>query len=322
MISFFKGDKFLEGFNNHFLEEINSTLPYYGPLMYIWTRALRSKYILEIGIEQGYTSYQFAVAAKKNNGRYYGIDIEKGWIDKFSPIIKKENLPAQLFIRDSKEIKDLSELNIEKVDFAFLDGEHSTEAVLHEVDLIYPKLSSGGWGYIFIHDIVDMGNAGAWLNLIKDNRFEALGLNANYGLGILRKKEGLDYKQNADKWEIKSLTMSIKDFLTDMSVRNKYKKIIAVRAPKSLLQYISKNAYLKVNEPVPFTPINKVDIIYIEDAKANEIRQYKNFVREGGMIVGNGYKEGSEVLKAVKANFDWINTLLSEDGDKIWWRYL
>jgi len=194
MLKFFEKDKFLSGFNNHFLNEVNATLPYYGPLIYLWARLHGSKNILEIGIERGYTSYYLAQAAKLNNGMYYGIEKDIEWCKKFEKVLKKEQLPYKIINEDTKKIENLKDFGIEKIDIAFLDGEHSTEAVSHEIDLIYPLLADNGWGFIFIHDIIDMGNAGIWFKLKSDKRFETLGLNPNYGLGIVRKIESLNYE--------------------------------------------------------------------------------------------------------------------------------
>ena len=253
MLKFFEKDPFLKGFNNHFLGEINSTLPYYGPLMYVILRAMDSKNILEVGIEQGYTSYQLAYAAKMNGGMYYGIDIDKEWCDKIEREFQKEGLPHKIFNLDTKKVKSLKDLGIERIDFAFLDGEHTTEAVLHEIELIYPLLASAGWGYIVLHDIVDMGNAGAWLKLKNDKRFETLGFNANYGLGIARKLEGLDYEGIARKWEVKSHFMLKYEFLADMINRNDYKTIVEIgvnegETTKYLLGHCKLDTYILVDK--------------------------------------------------------------------------
>jgi len=246
MLDFFKNDKFLSGFDNHFLNEINATLPYYGPLLYLWARLHNSKNILEVGIERGYTSYYLAQAAKLNNGIYYGIDKDIEWCEKIERILKQENLPHKIINKDTKEIRSLKEFGIERIDIAFLDGEHSTEAVSHEIELIYPLLSSDGWGFIFIHDIIDTGNAGIWLKLKGDKRFESLGLNPNYGLGILRKIEGVNYEVVAKKYEIKSLYMPRYEFLADMINRNGYKRIVEVGVDKGeTTKYLLEHCDLK-----------------------------------------------------------------------------
>jgi len=203
MINFWEKDKLLAGFNNHFLNEINATLPDYPLLMYTFIRANSHKNILEVGLEQGYSAFYFAYAAKMNGGKYYGIDINERYCEIIDKELTKADLPHEIICADTKKMEKIDFM--ENINFAFLDGEHTTEAVSHEVELIYPLLTHDGWGYIFIHDIVDMGNAGAWWKLKNDKRFETLGLNPNYGLGIARKMEGLDYEDVARRCEIKHL---------------------------------------------------------------------------------------------------------------------
>jgi len=201
MIESWKEDKLLSGFSNHFLSEPNATLPYYAPLMYIWIMAHKHKKILEVGVAEGYSSYYFAYAAKKNEGMYYGIDILPDRCEKVDKALTEADFPHKIICADTRKMEKID--FTDRIDLAFLDGEHSTETVSREIEMIYPLLDVQGRGYIFIHDIVDMGNAGIWLKLKNDKRFETLGMEPNYGLGIARKMEGLDYEENARKFETK-----------------------------------------------------------------------------------------------------------------------
>ncbi len=197
MLNFFDNDPLLTGFNTHYLDEINATIPWYPLLMYMFCRILGSKNIVEVGIAEGYSTFYLAHAAKINEGMYYGIDIRKKWCQEADEHLTSFDLPHQIFHKDTKLIDKID--FTDRIDIAFLDGEHNTEAVQHEIDLIYPLLHDRGWGYIFIHDIIDPGNADIWYKLQSDSRFEKIGFNPNYGLGILRKLEGLDYKDIADR---------------------------------------------------------------------------------------------------------------------------
>jgi hypothetical protein len=76
---------------------------------------------------------------------------------------------------------------------------------MHEIELVYPLLKDRGFGFIFLHDIVDMGVSGAWWKLKNDPRFESIGLEANYGLDILRKLENVRYEEKAKLFEVKHL---------------------------------------------------------------------------------------------------------------------
>lgn len=193
-------DLFVEGFGNHFDPEMNSTLPYYPMLMYSFIYALGLMHVLEVGTLRGYTSYYLARAANVNGGHYYGVDIHKPYCDKVRAGLDSFKLPNTVICADTRKMERIDFTN--RIDFAFLDGEHNTETVLHEVELIYPLLSTGGTGFIFIHDIVDQGNSDAWWKLKNDPRFEGIGLTANCGLGMLRKMEGMDYKLLAEKFGI------------------------------------------------------------------------------------------------------------------------
>ncbi len=134
---------------------------------------------------------------------FYGIEILQTMCERVDKMLTEADLPHQSICADTKDLKKLD--FTDSLDIAFLDGEHTTDAVLHEVELIYPLLKEKGFGFIFIHDICDMGNSGAWLKLTQDPRFESIGLEANYGLGILRKLEGVRYEEKAQRFEKKHL---------------------------------------------------------------------------------------------------------------------
>ncbi len=192
-------DLLAEGFLDHFTE-VNTTLPYYPILMYSWIYACGLQNILEIGTLRGFTSYYLARAAKVNKGHFYGVDIHQPYCDMTKAGLDKFELPNTIVCADTKTMTKLE--FAPRIDFAFLDGEHTTEAVLHEVELIYPLMPDNGTAFIFIHDIVDQGNSDVWWKLKRDPRFEGVGLNNNYGLGILRKLQGVDYEGLAKRFGI------------------------------------------------------------------------------------------------------------------------
>ena len=191
-------DLLAEGFIDHFNQAINCTIPHYPMMMYCFIYALGLRHILEIGVAQGWTSYYLARAAHHNGGHFYGIDIDESYCQMVRDGLDSKKLPHTIVSADTKDLEKLD--FIPQLDFAFLDGEHSTEAVLHEVEMIYPLLGENGTGFIFIHDIIDAGNSDAWWKLKNDSRFEGIGMNANYGLGILRKMKGMDYEELAKKY--------------------------------------------------------------------------------------------------------------------------
>jgi len=181
----------------HYLDEMNATCCYYPILVYLFSKFTEVGNILEIGMERGYGAYYLARAAKEKGGMYYGIDIEQDYCDKIDKLLTDADLPHKIICADTKKMEKID--FVDRIDLAFIDGEHTTTAVMHEVEMIYPLMPSGGWGYIFLHDIVDGGVADAWWKLKNDDRFETMGTNQNYGLGIARKIEGIDYEAIAKR---------------------------------------------------------------------------------------------------------------------------
>lgn len=362
MIESWKEDKLLTGFSNHFMNEANSTLPYFPPLMYIFMMANSHQNILEIGIERGYAAYYFAYAAKMNGGMYYGIDINPESCEKIDKELTKADLPHKIICADTKKIEKIDFMD--KIDFAFLDGEHTTEAIDHEIELIYPLLNSGGWGYIFIHDIIDMGNAGAWLKLKGDKRFETLGLNPNYGLGIARKMEGVDYEDTAKKFEVKTTVAPRYETLKDLINRNKYKNIVEIGvngdetieyllehcdlnqytlvdvSPNQLKEKKTDGKFVKISQTTSFEVSKEyedesLDLVYIDgsaqfDSVCEDISVWRPKIRKGGMICGHDYlrledTEKSQVKSAVTKMIGFVNLISDETsgGDRcVWWQYI
>ena len=183
----------MEGFDRlpPWLWEPNSTCWWQVPLIYMMGIASGARFIVEIGVDQGYGAWHFAQLAKLNNGQYLGIDIEPVWkrdwpsLPSMDRYFESNRLPAKFLQADSKTLK---ELPIERVDLAFVDGEHTKEAVLHEVNtLLYPKTQKNGTTYICMHDIEDFdGVREAWEGFERDDRFQAIKFHNNHGLGILR----------------------------------------------------------------------------------------------------------------------------------------
>jgi predicted O-methyltransferase YrrM len=201
MIDFFKDEKFLSGFAEHPSNDCNFTCTYFPLLIYLFAKIHCSKNILEIGSAEGYSSYYLAEIAKENDGMYYGIDINPGLVDRVDKMLG--DLPHKMICADTHKMEKID--FTDSLDIVWIDGEHTTKAVMHEIELVYPLLKDRGFGFIFLHDIVDMGVSGAWLQLKNDPRFESIGLEANYGLGILRKLENVRYQEKADMFAVDHL---------------------------------------------------------------------------------------------------------------------
>jgi predicted O-methyltransferase YrrM len=192
-------------------DSINSTTPFYGPMLYTIARAIGAHNVLEIGVAQAWSSGFMAWAVKENNsrfaanGRFYAIDID----DKSE--IQKEfdaaGLPAT-FIHHPKGSVDFLENQKgwppEFFDLIFIDGLHQNEYVEREIELVYPLLKGNGDGYLALHDVYAFLEK-LWPKVIvrrghdKDGEsmlaFEHIRFLNNYGFGLLRKMEGYDRKK-------------------------------------------------------------------------------------------------------------------------------
>lgn len=199
MINFFTRHRFLKSFNEHMphMWQPNCTDVYHPPFVYFLAAYYGFKNILEIGQAEGYGSYYLAVAAMENGGTFLAIDIQDTWERPHEPFgyslkryFEGEMLPARFIQADTKlmgSIPNHADGGLDVIDLAYIDGEHKTETILHEVyDLILPKTRGGGWSYICLDDVVDQGAQDAWSVLKKDPRFECLGFHPNGGFGIAR----------------------------------------------------------------------------------------------------------------------------------------
>lgn len=115
--------------------------------------------IVEIGSWCGKSITIIATGALKNgfNNKIYSIDPfltskdePNGKYETFISNLKKNKLDDK--ITHLKEKSQLAGLNFkENIEFIFIDGFHTYDAVKKDFDLFYPKIIEGG--YIAIHDI-------------------------------------------------------------------------------------------------------------------------------------------------------------------------
>jgi len=182
---------------------INSTITYFGPMLYFITRALGCEQVLEIGHAEGYTSYYLAHAVKDNAIRfgmkgnmYYGMDIVQ--TELMREKMAKEGLPATIINMDSIKLTSETFKDI-TFDLIFQDGAHDTEHVLHEIDVLYPQLKGEGKGYLIFHDCYGPSEDGfkKLQELIKQGKYnlEFVRIFSVYGIAIMRKMDGFDDKK-------------------------------------------------------------------------------------------------------------------------------
>lgn len=193
MITFWNRYRFMQGFNElpPWFYQPNMTDWYAPPLIYMLACIYGHKDIVEIGVAECYGMWHLANAARQNGGRYLGVDIENVWARVMEPygtpisrFMEGEMLPITFLQGDTKKMTDLP---IDNIDLAFIDGEHTTEAIIHEVyNLILPKMKKDGFRYICFDDVIDQGAQEAWKMIKADPRFECLTILPNGGFGIAR----------------------------------------------------------------------------------------------------------------------------------------
>jgi hypothetical protein len=188
--------------NNHRLHFtlVNSTIPFFSPMLYYFVRQIGAEQILEIGTAEGHSSFYLAHGVKDNATRfnmqgnhYYGIDIVQ--TESTRERLEKEGLPVTILNKDSMTLDSNTFPNI-VFDMIFQDGCHDEEHVLYEFNAMWGQLKGKGDGYWIAHDCYGPAEEGCrkLIQKIKDEKIDAefIRLTGMYGLLIIRKLEGLD----------------------------------------------------------------------------------------------------------------------------------
>ena len=154
----------LELLQSTHITNINSTISFFGPMIFFLIRALGCEQVLEIGHAEGYTAYYMAHAIKDNgvrfgmkNNRYYGIDIVQ--TETTREKLEKAELPVTILNLDSMKLTSETFKGI-PFDLIFQDGSHKTDHILHEFDTLWPQLKDKGKGYFIQHDVYGPGEEG------------------------------------------------------------------------------------------------------------------------------------------------------------------
>lgn len=163
---------------------------------------LNPKVVVEIGTKNGGT---FMIWNEVTSAKTISIDlvegihggVSKGKTDSRNAKFKSMYGDRCTFIsgnsHDQKTYDILLEtLNGEKIDFLFIDGDHTYEGVKRDYEMYSPLVNSGG--YIAFHDINDTERhrslnvyVGKLWNELKGEKFE-YNVNANWaGIGVIKK---------------------------------------------------------------------------------------------------------------------------------------
>jgi len=197
---------------NHIDTVINHSTPYYGPMLYWLVRSIGARFVVEIGVCKGWTSYFLAAGVKDNlnragldktmeeidrNGHYYGVDIS-GALPELEAKLRAKNLPVTMIQKDSYYLTP-SDFKTQSFHLVFIDGWHSRQHLLKEFEIMYPLVVKGGSGYIVVHDCYGWV-AEPMQEILHDPKynFEYVRFFDNYGLAILRIMDG--YVDDPKKW--------------------------------------------------------------------------------------------------------------------------
>jgi predicted O-methyltransferase YrrM len=165
--------------------------------------ALRPRVVLEIGTAGGGTLFLFTRAADPD-AKIISIDLPGGpfgggypkWKTPLYKSFSKEGQKIYLIRRDSHDPQTLEEvkriLGDEKVDFLFIDGDHTYEGVKRDFEIYSPLVREGG--IIAFHDIVpgppeNVGGVPEFWNKIK-TRYRHLEIvrdwsQGGFGIGVI-----------------------------------------------------------------------------------------------------------------------------------------
>ena len=171
-----------------------SANPYYSPLYYLICRIMKAQNILEIGLDAGYSSYMLGIAAKENDGMFYGVEKHEGKARRIKKEMDLLKMPNTIIWADSNDIKEWKWNR--PLDFILLDGNHNVITILHEMNLLYPILRGGG--VVCVHDIWSWA-AEAWAKIVDEFEFAGqISFLQNFGLGIIRKKISGEKERHED----------------------------------------------------------------------------------------------------------------------------
>lgn len=179
----------------------NSTIPFFGPMLYFFVRQIGAEQILEIGTAEGYTSFYLANGLKDNAIRYgmygnkfYGLDICQ--VEKTQQSLLSYDLPVVIENKDSLTLTS-DYLPGVVFDIIFQDGNHDEAHVIYEFSTLWGRLKDKGNGFWIAHDCYGPAEKGCnkLIQYIKQNNIdvEYLRIPGMYGLLIIRKMENYDY---------------------------------------------------------------------------------------------------------------------------------
>ncbi len=114
--------------------------PNQGRLLYQTARAIRAKTIVEFGTSFGISTIYLATAARANNGRVIGSELEPAKVKAARANVAEAGLQQFVDIREGDAMKTLANIDA-PIDFVLLDG--WKDVYVPMVKMIAPKMRSG-----------------------------------------------------------------------------------------------------------------------------------------------------------------------------------
>jgi predicted O-methyltransferase YrrM len=109
-------------------------------MLYITARAIRAKTIVEFGTSFGISTIYLAAAARANNGRVIGTELEPAKVKAARENVADAGLQQFVDIREGDAMKTLANIDA-PVDFVLLDG--WKDIYVPMIEMLAPKMRSG-----------------------------------------------------------------------------------------------------------------------------------------------------------------------------------
>ena len=159
----------------------NSSNPLYPPLLYSLICSQRLRNVIEVGLDRGYSTRVLAQAARDVGGHFWGVEIDRTRAHRIQTELDADGYSTTILVADSRDLDAIP--GMDRCDFAYLDGDHSPDAVLHELAILRPLMTSQS--IVAIHDIRSASRE-AWAIITQDPAWRWLALAANFGLGLIQ----------------------------------------------------------------------------------------------------------------------------------------
>lgn len=184
-----------------------------GWLLHGLVRSMKPEFCVEIGSAQGWSTCLTALALEQNlKGRLYAVDphISNDWshhnadhtLHELRANLHASGLAHRVEIL-RKTTVDVAEELPARVDFAFIDGDHSFEGVKRDWEILRPRLAA--WAVVVFHDTlwdIHRGNPAyetlrtekmgvpAFLESLRAEGYPLITIDADWGLTLVQAAKG------------------------------------------------------------------------------------------------------------------------------------